>query len=183
MCFSAPLFHICFVTMQEAVDLEAQLACKEREWKELQALRIRQLETALNEATSELSTQRERFLRLRDDFKYNLRVLEERDRELERYDALAARAQTEESARREEISELRIEIAKLQDALEEQRKAKEDAEMQYQKRGVEHRVKLEKVQSMMENEIQKLREENKKVKRDLQQRIRESDGELALQKQ
>ncbi|RXN10116.1 coiled-coil domain-containing 57 isoform X1 [Labeo rohita] len=182
-CFSAPLFSICFLTMQEAVDLEAQLACKEREWKELQTLRIRQLETALNEATSELSTQRERFLRLRDDFKYNLRVLEERDRELEHYDALAARAQTEESARREEVSELRIEIAKLQDALEEQRKATEDVEVQYQKRGVEHRVKLEKVQSMMESEIQKLRGENETLRRDLQRKIRESDGELALQKQ
>lgn len=128
------------------MDLEAQLACKEREWKELQGLRIQQLETALNEATSELYAQRERFLRLRDDFKYNLRVLEERDKELERYDAMAARAQTEESARREEVSELRIEKAKLQNALEEQRRAKEDVEVQFQKRGVEHRVKVEKVQ-------------------------------------
>ncbi|ROI81916.1 Coiled-coil domain-containing protein 57 [Anabarilius grahami] len=169
--------------MQEAVDLEAQLACKEREWKELQALRILQLETALNEATSELSTQRESFLRLRDDFKYNLRVLEERDKELERYDALAARAQTEDSVRREEVSELRIEIAKLQDALEEQRREKEDIEVQYQKRGVKNRVKLEKVQNIMESEIQKLREENETLRRDLQRRIRESDGELALQKQ
>lgn len=169
--------------MLEAVDLESQLACKEREWKELQGLRIRQLDTALNEATSELYDQRERFLRLRDDFKYNLRVLEERDKELERYDAMAARAQMEESARREEVSELRIEIAKLQNALEEQRRAKEDIEVQFQKRGVEHRVKVEKVQSKMESEIQKLREENESLRRDLQRRIRESDGELALQKQ
>ncbi|XP_056325999.1 coiled-coil domain-containing protein 57 isoform X1 [Danio aesculapii] len=169
--------------MQEAVDLESQLACKEREWKELQGLRIRQLETALNEATSELYGQRERFLRLRDDFKYNLRVLEERDKELERYDAMAARSQTEESARREEVSELRIEIAKLQNALEEQRRAKEDIEVQFQKRGVDLRVKVEKVQSKMESEIQKLREENEKLRRDLQRRIRESDGELALQRQ
>ncbi|XP_051958179.1 coiled-coil domain-containing protein 57 [Xyrauchen texanus] len=169
--------------MQEAVDLEALLACKEKEWKELQTLQIRQLETALQEATTELSAQRERFLCLRDDFKYNLCVLEERDRELERYDALAAHAQTEDSARREEVSELRIEMAKLQDALEEERKAKEDIEMQYQKRGVDHRLKLEKMQSVMESEIQKLREENETLRRNLQRRIRESDGELALQKQ
>lgn len=169
--------------MQEAVDLEAQLACKEREWKELQALRIQQLETALNDATSELLVQRERFLRLRDDFQYNLRVLEERDKELERYDALAARAQTEDSARREEVSELRIEIAKLQDALEEQRRMKDDLELQYQKRGVEHRLKLEKMQRAMESEIEKRREENESLRRDLQRRIRESDGELVLQKQ
>ncbi|KAA0725032.1 Coiled-coil domain-containing protein 57 [Triplophysa tibetana] len=169
--------------MQEAVNLESQLACKEREWKELRALRVQQLEAALNDATSELSVQRERFLRLRDDFQYNLRVLEERDKELERYDALAAHALTEDSARREEVSELRIEIAKLQDALEEHRKMKGDLELQYQKRGVEHRLKLEKVQRAMEGEIEKLREENETLRRDLQRRIRESDGELELQKQ
>ncbi|XP_051529914.1 coiled-coil domain-containing protein 57-like isoform X3 [Myxocyprinus asiaticus] len=168
---------------KEAVDLEAQLACKEKEWKELQTLRIRQLETALHEATTELSVQKERFLHLRDDFKYNLFVLEERDRELERYDALAAHAQTEESSRREEVSELRIEMAKFQDTLEEERRAKEEIEVQYQKRGVQHRLKLEKMQSVMENEIQKLREENETLRRDLQRRIQESDGELALQKQ
>lgn len=131
--------------MQDSADLEAQLASKEREWKELQALRIQQLEAALSEATCDLSTQRERFLRLRDDFQYNLRVLEERDHELERYDAMAARIQTEDSARQAELSELRIQLAKVQDALQEEKKQKEDLQAQYQKRGVEHRLQLERV--------------------------------------
>ncbi|MCJ8738655.1 hypothetical protein PDJAM_G00038280 [Pangasius djambal] len=169
--------------MQDSDDLEAQLASKEREWKELQALRIHQLETALSEATCELSTQRERFLRLRDDFQYNLRVLEERDRELERYDAMAVRVHTEDSARQAELSELRIQLAKLQDALGEEKKQKEDLQTQYQKRGVEHRQQLERVYSMKEEEIQTLREENETLRRDLQRRIQASDGELALQKQ
>lgn len=131
--------------MQDSADLEAQLASKEREWKELQALRIQQLETALSEATSDLSTQRERFLRLRDDFQYNLRVLEERDRELERYDEMAVRIQTEDSALQAELSEMRIQLAKVQDALGEEKKQKEDLQAQYQKRGVEHRLQLERV--------------------------------------
>ena len=42
---------------------------------------------------------RQRFKQLREDFQYNLSVLEDRDRELERYDAEAAKAQTVESAR------------------------------------------------------------------------------------
>ncbi|GAA6094748.1 coiled-coil domain-containing protein 57 isoform X1 [Tachysurus ichikawai] len=169
--------------MQDSADLEAQLASKEREWKELQALRIQQLETALSEATSELSNQRERFLRLRDDFQYNLRVLEERDRELERYDAMAVHVHTEESVRQAELSELRIQLAKLQDALGEVNKQKEDLQAQYQKRGVEHRLQLERVYSVKEDEIQTLREENETLRRDLQRRIQASDGELALQKQ
>lgn len=169
--------------MQDSEDLEAQLASKEREWKELQALRIQQLETALSEATSELSTQREHFLRLRDDFQYNLRVLEERDRELERYDAMAVRVQTEDSARQTELSELSIQLAKLQDALGEGKKQYEDLQAQYQKRGVEHRIQMERVYSLKEGEIQTLREENETLRRDLQRRIQASDGELALQKQ
>ncbi|XP_036428406.1 coiled-coil domain-containing protein 57 [Colossoma macropomum] len=169
--------------MQDSGDLEAQLACKEREWKELQALRIQQLETALAEATSQLSSQRERFLRLRDDFQYNLQVLEERDRELERYDAMAVCVQTKDSARQEELSELKIQVAKLQDALGEERRQNEDLLAQYQKRGVEHRLQLERVQTVKEDEIQRLREENETLKRDLQRRIQESEGELALQKQ
>ncbi|KAK3559527.1 hypothetical protein QTP86_013709, partial [Hemibagrus guttatus] len=170
-------------SMQDSADLEAQLASKEREWKELQALRVQQLETALSEATSELSIQRERFLRLRDDFQYNLCVLEERDRELERYDTVAVRIQTEESAQKAELSELRIQLAKLQDVLGEEKRLKEDLQSQYQKRGVEHRLQLERVYNTKEDEIQTLREENETLKRDLQRRIQASDGELALQKQ
>lgn len=131
--------------MQDSANLEAQLASKEREWKELQALRIQQLETALSEATSDLSTQKERFLRLRDDFQYNLCVLEERDQELERYDAMAVSIQTEDSARQAVLSELRIQLAKVQDALIKEKNQKEDLQAQYQKRGVEHRLQIERV--------------------------------------
>ena len=42
---------------------------------------------------------RQRFQQLREDFQFNLSVLEDRDRELERYDVVAAQAQTVESAR------------------------------------------------------------------------------------
>ncbi|XP_066519868.1 coiled-coil domain-containing protein 57 [Hoplias malabaricus] len=169
--------------MQDSRDLEAQLACKEREWKELQTLRIQQLETALAEATSQLSTQRENFMRLRDDFQYNLHVLEERDRELERYDAMALHVQTEKSARQQELSELRIQLAKIKDALGEEKRQNEDLRGQYQRRGLEHQIQLERLQTVKEDEIQRLRKENETLRRDLQRRIQESEGELALQKQ
>ncbi|XP_035389457.1 coiled-coil domain-containing protein 57-like [Electrophorus electricus] len=176
-------FSHSLITMQDCRDLEAQMACKEKEWKELQALHVQRLETALATATGQLSTERERYFCLRDDFQHNLRVLEERDRELECYDAMAARIQTDNSAQQEELSELRIQVAKLHDALAEERRKNEDLQTQHQSRGVEHRLQLERVQSVKENEIQGLREENETLKRDLQRRIQESDGELALQKQ
>uniref|UniRef100_A0A3Q3MS23 Coiled-coil domain containing 57 n=1 Tax=Mastacembelus armatus TaxID=205130 RepID=A0A3Q3MS23_9TELE len=80
-------------------DLEAQLASKEREWKELQAVRVYQLESSLRKAQEECSSLRERYQRLKEDFQFNLAILDERERELERYDSMTARALTVEHNR------------------------------------------------------------------------------------
>uniref|UniRef100_A0A4W6DL31 Coiled-coil domain containing 57 n=1 Tax=Lates calcarifer TaxID=8187 RepID=A0A4W6DL31_LATCA len=77
------------------MDLEAWLASKEREWK-LQAVRIHQLESSLRKAQEECSSLREHYQRLWEAFQFNLAILDERDRELERYDVITARALTVE---------------------------------------------------------------------------------------
>ena len=48
--------------------------------------RLRALEAALQEKDQKLSQQTEKLQKLKDDFKYNLKLLEDRDQELERYD-------------------------------------------------------------------------------------------------
>ncbi|XP_035261495.1 coiled-coil domain-containing protein 57 isoform X4 [Anguilla anguilla] len=169
--------------MEEEEDLEAQLASKEKEWRDLQARCIQQLEKALGDTRAELSAQKERFQQLQEDFQFNLRVLDERDRELERYDAMAARLQTTESARQAETSELRIQINKLQEALAKETRKREEIQRQYQQRLAEHRLQLERVQSVKDCDIQKHREEYETLKRELERKIQEVAGELALQKQ
>ena len=52
--------------------------------------RVQSLEVALQEKHSALKEQRSKFDKLKEDFKYNLRLLGERDAELARYDALFA---------------------------------------------------------------------------------------------
>ncbi|XP_070847253.1 coiled-coil domain-containing protein 57 [Chaetodon trifascialis] len=74
--------------------LEAQLASNGRDWKQLLHARVHQLEGFLKKAQEECSTLRERYQQLRKDFQFNLAILDERDRELERYDAITARAST-----------------------------------------------------------------------------------------
>ncbi|XP_071391732.1 coiled-coil domain-containing protein 57 [Centroberyx affinis] len=164
-------------------DLEAQLASKEREWKELQSLRVQQLESSLKEAQDERSSLRQRFQQLREDFRFNLAVLEERDRELERYDAVAARALTVESNRREELSQLRIQVAKLEELRAGEAKGREEELRVSQHRAAQHRLQLEELQGSMAGDVQKQREEHERMKRDLQRRILEVEGELALQRQ
>ena len=48
--------------------------------------RIESLESTLQEKEKQLSEEREKFQKLKEDFKYNLRLLGERDQELDRYD-------------------------------------------------------------------------------------------------
>ncbi|XP_045065719.1 coiled-coil domain-containing protein 57 [Coregonus clupeaformis] len=163
----------------DGADLDAQLASKEKEWKELQTLRVQQQEKSLRDAQEHLSLLRQRFQQLREDFRFNLAVLEERDRELERYDAMAARAQATETARQEELSQLRIQIAKLQ----EERESEAREVRRSQQRAAEHRLQLERLQSGQAGDLQKQREEYEGMRRDLQRRVQEVDGELALQKQ
>ncbi|MFT7804226.1 coiled-coil domain-containing protein 57 isoform X1 [Arapaima gigas] len=174
--------HTFFFDMQDR-DLETQLATKEKEYKELQALRTQQLEDALRDAQAQLSAERARFLQLRDDFQFNLRVLEERDRELERYDSMAARLRVTESARQAEASELRIQVDKLQQALGVETRRREELQREHKQRLAEHRLQLEKVHSVKERELEKRREEYEALKWELERRIQEVEGELALQKQ
>ena len=48
--------------------------------------RIEFLESTLQEKEKQLSEERGRFQKLKEDFKYNLKLLGERDQELDRYD-------------------------------------------------------------------------------------------------
>ncbi|MBN3300621.1 CCD57 protein, partial [Amia calva] len=169
--------------MLEEGDLDALLACKEREWKELQARRIQQLEGALRDANTQLAAEKDRLQQLKEDFKFNLRVLEERDRDLEHCDAMAARLQAAESTRQAESSELRIRINKLQEALSAEARKREELQRQYQQRIREHRLQLEQVQSLKDRDIQKHRDEYESLKHELERKIQEVEGELALQKQ
>ena len=52
--------------------------------------RIESLESTLQEKEKQLSEEREKFQKLKEDFKYNLRLLGERDQELDRYDTTFA---------------------------------------------------------------------------------------------
>ena len=68
------------------------LARKEEEWRALRAHRCQLQEAALQDAHSQLHEAQGALRRLREDFVYNLQVLDERDRELERYDTAFAQA-------------------------------------------------------------------------------------------
>ncbi|KAM9044082.1 coiled-coil domain-containing protein 57 isoform 5-T8 [Megaptera novaeangliae] len=163
--------------------LNALLARKEEEWRALQAQHSQMQEAALQDAQRQLEEAQGKLRRLREDFVYNLQVLEERDRELERYDAAFAQACGLEEARQAEVSELKIEVAKLRQALASEARRVEDLQQQSQQRLQEHRLELERVHSDRNGELDQQREQYGNLKWKLERRLEELDSELALQRQ
>ncbi|KAJ8793097.1 hypothetical protein J1605_003774 [Eschrichtius robustus] len=161
--------------------LNALLARKEEEWRALQAQHSQMQEAALQDAQRQLEEAQGKLRRLREDFVYNLQVLEERDRELERYDAAFAQARGLEEARQAEVSELKIEVAKLRQALAGEARRVEDLQQQSQQRLQEHRLELERVHSDRNGELDQQREQYGNLKWKLERRLEELDSELALQ--
>ncbi|XP_032355016.1 coiled-coil domain-containing protein 57 isoform X4 [Camelus ferus] len=163
--------------------LDALLAHKEEEWRALQAHRSQMQEAALQDAQSRLEEAQGRLQRLQEDFVYNLQVLDERDRELERYDAAFAQARGLEEARQAEASQLKIEVAKLRRALASEAQRLRDLQQQYQRKLQEHHLELERTHSDKNGEMDQQRELYENLKWKLERKLQELDGELALQRQ
>ncbi|XP_045692721.1 coiled-coil domain-containing protein 57 [Phyllostomus hastatus] len=159
------------------------LARKEEEWRALQAQRTRLQEAALQEAQGRLQEAQGRLRRLQEDFVYNLQVLEERDHELERYDAAFAQAQRLEGARQAEVSELKVEAARLRQALAREARRREELQQQLQQKEQEHRLALRRAHSDKSSEVDRQREQYEKLQWTLERRLEQLDGQLALQRQ
>ncbi|XP_026636053.1 coiled-coil domain-containing protein 57 isoform X4 [Microtus ochrogaster] len=164
-------------------ELSELLARKEEEWRALQAHRAQLQETALQTTQKHLEETRGQLQRLQEDFVYNLQVLEERDRELERYDIEFTQARRREEAQQAEASELKIEVAKLKQALSREARHVEELQHQHERTLQEHHLELERVHSDRRNEIDQQQEQYEDLKWKLGRKLRELDGELALQRQ
>ena len=105
---------------------------KENEWREAQELRNKSLQSALKEKERQLNNEKVRFRKLKEDFEYNLKLLEERDQELQRYDALFSQVRNINSLRDSEISDLKIQLDDLRLKLSQEEKAKEELQRHYQ---------------------------------------------------
>lgn len=163
--------------------LSELVARKEEEWRALQAQQSQLKEAALQDAQERLREAQSELCHLREDFVYNLELLEERDHELDRYDTAFAQARQLEGARQVELSELKIQVAKLRQALTRETQKVEDLQQQQQRTWKEHRLQLDRLHSDRNGEIDQQREQYARLKWKLEKKLQELDSELALQKQ
>ncbi|XP_058441214.1 coiled-coil domain-containing protein 57 isoform X2 [Marmota monax] len=163
--------------------LSEMLSRKEEEWRVLQARHSQMQEAALQGAQKQLEEAQGKLRRLQEDFLYNLRVLEERDLELQHYDAALAQARGQEEARQAEVSALKVQVARLEQELAREARRAQELQQQQQRRAQEHRQELERVHSDKNGEISHQREQYENLKWRLERKLEELDGELALQRQ
>ena len=116
----------------ETSSLQELVEQKENEWREAQQLQNKSLQNALKEKERQLNNERVRFRKLKEDFEYNLKLLEERDQELQRYDALFSQVRNINSLRDGEVSDLKIQLDDLKLKLSHEEKAKEELQRHYQ---------------------------------------------------
>lgn len=169
--------------LPEEVDLSELLAKKEQEWKALQQRQILVLQQNLKDAVKNLQEQKDKFNRLKEDFTHNLKVLGERDRELEQYEVMYNRLKVLENAKQSDISDLKIQIEKLQQEIQKEKKKYDDLQNHYQRKVKEHQLDLERINSSKNGDIDRLREAYENVKRQLERKIEEVQGDLSLQRQ
>lgn len=111
---------------------------KENEWREAQDLQVKSLQDALTEKDRQINNEKMRLKKLKEDFQYNLTLLEDRDQELRRYDVLFMQIKNVNSLRDGEQSDLKIQLDDLRLKLSHEEKAKEELQKHYQQVSSQH---------------------------------------------
>ncbi|XP_074647544.1 coiled-coil domain-containing protein 57-like [Tubulanus polymorphus] len=155
---------------------------KEQEWKQLQQMRTQTLEAAFREKEKLYVEEHNRFIKLKEDFKYNLKLLEDRDKELDKYDVLFNDIKAKMSEKDAEISELKIKIDELNVTISREIQEKSDVQTRYQQRIKEKQLELEQYRTNKDNEIDVERAELESYKREINRRMLELEQELEIQK-
>jgi cell division protein FtsL len=98
-------------------DLNQHIEAKERELREFQDLRIAQLECFVEERDQLLLESSKRFEKLKDDFEYNLTLIQARDLEIERLEHEVHSKKAECDQFHEEVKSLaqHLEVAKARE--------------------------------------------------------------------
>ncbi|GFR91486.1 coiled-coil domain-containing protein 57-like [Elysia marginata] len=155
---------------------------KEKEWREVLESRIESLESTLVQKDKVLFDEKSKFHELKEHFKYNLKLLEERDRELEKYDISFQEVRASLNSKNAELSELKIHIDDLKNVINREEKAKDELQSNYQRRLREKQAEVDDYKSSKDNEVQCERTEYEQFRRNLHKQLASVHGELETQK-
>ncbi|CAM9322289.1 unnamed protein product [Chrysoparadoxa australica] len=155
---------------------------KERELHQITMFRVQALEKALASKEEQLVEGREKFNKLRDDFKYNLQLFEDRDAELARFEATLEGLKDCLRIKEHEVSELRKQLdteVTRQQTLE----AREAEQAAYWRvRAKDLADELESLKWSHEDEVRRMRDTSEAMRQQLSKQLREAEEEVASQR-
>ncbi|XP_077966968.1 coiled-coil domain-containing protein 57-like isoform X3 [Styela clava] len=139
------------VKLKEIGDLANK---KEKEWKHLTSLQLSSLQTAMVQKANEHKELCGKFTKLKEDFKYNLKLLHDRDKELKTYDESFTKTKTLEVSHMAAISDLKIKIANLAESLEREQQTRCEMQRHYRQRLIDKQAELEAFKSTKDAEVE-----------------------------
>ena len=151
---------------------------KEKELHDINEYRIHTLENLVGDKEKDITEHKQRLQKMKDDFCFNLKLLEERDAELERYDASFSSLKAVVRERDQELSELKIATAELQHNVKQERDRAAEAESYYQQKVAQLREEGEAGRWKRDDELRTQRDEFESLKRDFVRQVRELQDTL-----
>ncbi|EDV27403.1 uncharacterized protein TRIADDRAFT_53062 [Trichoplax adhaerens] len=139
-----------------------------------QDLRIVKLQNTLHQRNKQLDNEKNRFQRLKKDFLYNLRLLEDRDRELQKYDALISKSNSSNSSVSAEARQLRIDNDRLKKELAQQEYERERLQLLHHQRMEEQQVKINEHREEAGKQLQEERRHHRLRYEELQRQMMNS---------
>mmetsp|Transcript_38833 Transcript_38833/g.62538 ORF Transcript_38833/g.62538 Transcript_38833/m.62538 type:complete len:1060 (-) Transcript_38833:1564-4743(-) len=155
---------------------------KEKELHDINDYRIRSLEQSLREKESQLEVQRERFSKLKEDFQYNLKLIEDRDTELTKYDAAFAQVKSVVRDKEGEVSDLKIQVAEVETQLKRATNKSNELEGYYSEKIKDMKATMDSSKWSLEDAMRRDRESFDVQKSELERKLREKDDDLEIQR-
>ena len=169
-------------TGAQAFNIRSLIAQKERELHDINDYRVSTLEEELRRREKSESKLRTKFAKLKEDFTYNLKLIEDRDAELDRYEANFESLKGLIRGKDKELQELKTQIEDLQSIVTTERSRSKSNESNFEQKIKEVTDSLEKCRWAKDDEDRKHHEVVEAMKRDHAKALREKDDQIVKQR-
>ncbi len=160
-------------------DIRSLIQQKEKELHDINEYRIRSLEDTVRRHEKSESDLRLKFSKLKEDFSYNLKLIEDRDIELDKYERMFEQLKLVVRDREQKLQEMQKRLEDAEGRLKQQRRSTTEQEERLQDKLKEVHAQLESERWERDDAERKHAETLSSASRDLDRRLREKDEQAS----
>eukprot|EP00742_Colponemidia_sp_Colp-10_P009488 GILJ01010349.1.p1 GENE.GILJ01010349.1~~GILJ01010349.1.p1 ORF type:complete len:1398 (-),score=342.82 GILJ01010349.1:162-4355(-) len=166
----------------DRTQLRGMIMQKEKELHDINDLRFNTLEALMRDKDKSITELRIKLNKLKEDFQYNLKLLEERDQELEKYDQSFISFKGLLKDKENEVSELRVDLSNMDSKMKQEAMRFKDEVDGLSQRIEDLNQQLSHCKWTKEEDLRRQREELEMVKRDLLKQLRDKEEQIEDQR-